>query len=58
MLDEQKLTLTVQLISTGFQWLGVSVQENLDRWQIRPIQNVSCSYESERNSLTISSLLP
>ncbi len=58
LLDERELTLMVQFISTGFQCSSASVQENLDRGQIRPINNFSCSYQHDKSSLIISSLLP
>ncbi|CAF1432242.1 unnamed protein product [Adineta ricciae] len=58
LLDTQELILRVEFISTGFQCSSTAVQENLNRGHSQPINNFNCSYEQEKNSLIISSVLP
>ena len=58
LLDQQNITLTVEFISTGFQCLHVSLQQNFPRLQAQKISKYKCLYEKENDILSVSTVLP
>ena len=58
LLDEQKITVTTEFISTQFSCADVTMQRNMDKGQQILTSDFSCISDNESNILILSTLLP